>query len=93
MEDKDLETLKQLACDLKNLSDLNCAILYNKSYTNLVGQRILAGLERSETQIDKIIDFVEKRYLSRNSGDLIDLYKGKNKKEYIQDMVKRLEKS
>lgn len=92
MEEKDLEILKQLACDLKNLSSLNYAILYSKSYTNLIGSSVLKGLERAETQIDKVIDLVEKRYLSRNQGDLVDLYKNKNNKESIQAAIKRLEK-
>ena len=92
MEDKGLEVMKQLACDLKNLSELNYAILYNKSYTNLIGQRTLKGLEKVETQLENILDIIERRYLGLNLGDLVDLYKGKNKKEYIQDIIKRLDR-
>lgn len=92
MENKDLEIFKQLASDLKNLSDLNYAILTNKSYNNLIGTRNLKGLEKVETQLENIIDIIERRYLNINQGDLIDLYSKRHKKEYLQDIIKRLEK-
>ena len=94
MEGNEKLVIKQLACDIKNLADLNYAILYNKSYTKLMGQSTMKKLERAETQFDSILDIIERRFLLLNSGneDLLDLYKNKNKYESIQEMIKRLEK-
>lgn len=92
MEQDEKLVIKQLACDIKNLSDLNYAILYNRSYTKLMGSNTMKKLERVETQLDNLIDMIEKRFLMLNDEDLLDLYKNKNKKETIQDIIKRLDK-
>ena len=88
MENKDLEVFKQLASDLKNLSDLNYAILTNKSYNNLIGTRNLKGLEKVETQLENILDILERRYLAINKGDLIEIYKKRHIKEDIKYTIK-----
>ena len=92
MEEDEKLVLKQLACDIKNLADLNYAILYNSSYNKLIGST-LKRLEKSESQIDYIIEAIERKFLLLNSNeDLLDLYKGRNKKETISEIIKRLDK-
>lgn len=91
MEKDENLVLKQLACDIKNLSILNCAILYNKSYNKLMGQN-LKKLEKVENQLNSLLEIIERRYTLLNDEDLLDLYKNKNKKETIQEMITRLER-
>lgn len=91
MEKDENLVLKQLACDIKNLSTLNCAILYNKSYNKLMGQN-LKKLEKVENQLNSLLEIIERRYTLLNDEDLLDLYKNKNKKETIQEMITRLER-
>jgi len=92
MENEENLIIKQLACDIKNLADLNYAILYNKSYTKLMGQSTMKKLERVETQLDTMINIIERKFLLLNNEDLVDLYKFKNRRETIQEMIKRLDK-
>jgi len=92
MENEENLIIKQLASDIKNLADLNYAILYNKSYTKLMGQSTMKKLERVETQLDTIINIIERKFLLLNNEDLVDLYKFKNRRETIQEMIKRLDK-
>ena len=92
MEDNTKLILKQLACDIKNLSELNYAIFFNKSYSKLIGQSELKKLEKAEVYYDKLLGIIENKFLILNKGDIVDLYKDKNKNETISDILKRLEK-
>lgn len=92
MEDKEKEIIKHLVCDLKHLSDLNYAIQNNKSYTKIMNQKTIKFLEKIENYLENILSDLESRYLLlNNDSDLLDLYEYKKKKEYIQDIIKRLE--
>lgn len=93
MENERRELYEQLAHDLKALSNLNAAILYNKSYNKLLGPTIMKSLERAETHIDKVRGDMERKYLILdNNADIVELYKAKNKNERVDDIIKRLEK-
>lgn len=92
MDDNEKLVFKQLACDIKNLAELNYAILNNRAYNKLMGTTFMKRMERVETQFENLLDALEKRFLMLNNEDLVDLYKNKNKKESIPEMLNRLQK-
>ena len=93
MDENQNNLYKQLANDLKILSNINSGIMFNKKYIDLVGPLTIKNLEKVENHLDRIRNEVETKYLMFSADkDIVGLYKTINKNEKIFDMINRLEK-